>query len=219
MRQRPTVGNILLWLSAIAFAFLFPHFGLIPVLFAYSIPVLILLWLVLKRTKENFSSIGFNPKKLTLHSVLVGIAAGILLFAFLNYVFFPALNKFVLLPKANLADFNSIRHHFFNYLFVLSMGWLIGGWYEELVFHGFIFTRFEKILSKRYALTASFIVTNFLFGLYHFQLGTSGMINAFLAGCAYQALALRYKRNLWYAFFCHGFFDTIGLTFIYLGYW
>jgi membrane protease YdiL (CAAX protease family) len=99
------------------------------------------------------------------------------------------------------------------------MGWLIGGIYEEIVFHGFIFTRLEKLFKPKNVLIICFLLTNILFAFYHWQLGISGMINAFIAGMVYHALMLRYKRNIWYAVFCHGIFDTIGLTFIYLGYW
>lgn len=74
------------------------------------------------------------------------------------------------------------------------------------------------MVAGRYSLAVSFLVTNIIFGLYHFQLGYSGMLNACLAGCIYHALMLRYKRNMWYAFFSHAMFDTIGITLIYLGY-
>jgi membrane protease YdiL (CAAX protease family) len=95
----------------------------------------------------------------------------------------------------------------------------VGGFYEELVFHGFIFTRLEKIIPGKYGLVMSFIGANLIFALYHFQLGPAGILNALIAGCAYHALMLRFNRNLWYSFFFHGFFDAIGLTYIYLGYW
>ncbi|MCW3119954.1 MAG: family intrarane metalloprotease [Chitinophagaceae bacterium] len=124
-----------------------------------------------------------------------------------------------MLEKANLDDFKNIRHNFSMYLFVIIMGWLVGGIYEELVFHGFIFKGIEKIITGRTGFIISFVLTNLIFGLYHVQLGASGIINAFAAGCAYHALAIKFQRNLWFAVFFHGFFDTIALSYIYLGYW
>lgn len=211
--------NVLLSLLVIVFAFLFPHFGIIPIPFFYSIPVLVIIWLLLKATKENFASLGFSFKRFELNAVWIGAIAAVVLFTFLNYFFFPLLSKLFPLPRANLDDFKFIRHHFLNFIFILSMGFLIGGWYEELVFHGFIFTRFEKMIPKKYSVLIAFLITNIIFGLYHLQLGTSGMLNAFFAGCAYHGIMLRFKRNMRYAIFFHGFFDTIALTFIYLGYW
>ncbi len=134
-------------------------------------------------------------------------------------MFFPLLSKIIVLGKANLDDFKHIRYNFPTYLFVLLMGWLVGGIYEEIVFHGYIFKGIERIIKGKSALIISFLLTNLVFGLYHFQLGLSGMINAFVAGCAYHALMIKFQRNLWYSAFFHAFFDTIALTFIYLGYW
>ncbi|MGI8950111.1 MAG: CPBP family intramembrane glutamic endopeptidase [Chitinophagaceae bacterium] len=80
-----------------------------------------------------------------------------------------------------------------------------------------MFTRIEKIFSSKY-IWISFILTNIIFGAYHFQQGILGVINAFIAGSAYHAFVLKYNRNLWYGIFFHTFYDFIGLTFIYLGY-
>ena len=199
--------------------FFVPHFGIGPVPFFYVLPVLLMVWLLLKVNKESFANLGFSFKRLEFKAVLTGAIAAVLLFIFLQYIFFPLLSKVIFLEKANLDDFKNIRHNFPNYIFILIMGWLVGGIYEELVFHGYIFKGIENIIKSRTGLITSFILTNLIFGIYHFQLGISGMINAFIAGCAYNAMAIKFQRNLWYAVFTHAFFDTIALTFIYLGYW
>lgn len=215
--QRNIINNVIS-IAVILFAFFFPHTGLIPFPFGYCIIVLLLIWLALKRTHERFADTGFSIKKISLKAVITGCIAGVLLFVFMQYMFFPLLSKLVYMPKANLHDFDNIRHNLPNYLFILAMGWVVGGIYEEIVFHGYMYSRFRKLFSGRFALPTAFIFTNIIFGLYHFQLGTSGMLNALVAGCVYNALMLRYK-NIWYAVFCHAVFDTIGLTFIFLGYW
>ena len=219
MKQKKSFAEIFFILLAIAFVFLFPHFGFIPIPFLYIVPVFLVVWLFLKRTKENFASIGFSFKRFEVRSIWTGAIAAVLLFVFLNYAFFPLLSKIIILYPANLDDFKNIRHNLPSYIFILIAGFIVGGFYEELVFHGFIFTRIEKILSGKNAMIISFLITNVIFGLYHFQLGTTGMLNAFIAGCAYNALMIKFNRNLWYSFFFHAFFDAIGLTYIYLGYW
>ena len=211
--------EILLVLFAIAFVTLVPQSGIIPLPFAYSIPVLLFIWIFLKQNKENFASIGFSVKRFEIRSVVIGTLAAIVLFAFLNYAFFPLLEKIVKLPPAELGGYNKVRHNTPFYIFIIAMGWLIGGFYEEVVFHGFIFTRLEKLIAGKHAVTISFWLSNIIFALYHVQLGIGGIINAFIAGIVYHALILHYKRNMWYGIFCHAIFDTIGLTFIYLGYW
>ena len=210
--------EILLALFAIAFVVLIPHSGVIPIPFGYSIPVLIFIWLFLKRSKENFSSIGFSFNRFEVKSVLIGTVTAILLFSFLNWVFFPLLEKIIPLPPANLGDIAKVKGNPGFYIFILAMGWVIGGFYEEIVFHGFIFTRLEKLIPGKYTLVIAFLLCNVIFALYHLQLGSQGVINAFVAGCVYHALMLRYKRNMWYAIICHAVFDSIALTFIYAGY-
>lgn len=219
MIKKNSFTETLFILLAIAFVFLFPHFGFIPIPFLYIIPVLLVVWLFLKRTKENFASLGFSFKRFEIRAIWIGAIAAVLLFVFLNYIFFPLLSKVIPLQPANLEDFRNIRNNLPLYVFILIAGFIVGGFYEELIFHGFIFKGIEKIIGGKYALTLSFIVTNLIFGLYHFQLGATGMLNAFIAGCAYHAIMIKFNRNLWYSIFLHTFFDMIALTYIYLGYW
>ncbi len=213
-----SLKEILLSLFAILIVLLVPHSGIIPLPFGYSIPILIFVWLFLKQYKENFAGIGFSFKRFEIRSVLIGTLAGILIYSFLNWVFFPVLEKFIALPPADLGDFAKIKGNTGFYIFLLAMGWIVGGFYEELIFHGFIFTRIEKMIPGKYAVLLGFLLTNIIFAFYHAQLGTGGIINAFLAGSAYHALMLYFKRNMWYAVFAHAVFDTIALTFMYAGY-
>ncbi len=111
-----------------------------------------------------------------------------------------------------------IKGNLVNYILIMVMALLVGGFYEEIVFHGFIFTRLERIISGRHANAVSFVITNIIFGLYHYQQGVKGILLTAIAGSVYHMLILRYGRNLWYGLFCHTFFDFIGLTLLYLGY-
>jgi len=205
-------------LLAIVLVTCFPHTGLIPIPFGYCVPVLLFIWFFLKYYKEDFKSVGFSLKQFSIKSMLIGALAAMALFSFLNWVFFPLLDKLVELPADNLGDIASVRNNIPFYLFLVAMGWIVGGFYEELVFHGFIFTRLEKMLPVKIAVPASFLATNLIFAAYHIQLGAGGMINAFVAGTVYHALMLYHKRNMWYAIFCHAVFDTIALTYLYAGY-
>ena len=220
MKQKRTPFTEIIFITlAVAFVFLFPHFGFLAIPFYYIVPVLLFVWLFLKRSGEKFIDLGFSFKRFEVKSIFIGAIAAVLLFVFLHYLFYPLLSKIIDLKPANLDDFKNIRHHFVNYVFILIAGFVVGGFYEELIFHGFVFTRIEKMVDGKYAVVLSFICTNLIFSLYHIQLGTSGMLNAFIAGCAYHALMIKFDRNLWYSIFFHAFFDAIALTYIYLGIW
>ena len=211
--------RLLLLIAGILVIFFLPRFPLIHVPFFYTVPVLLIVWLLVKANKEKVSKLGFSLKRFAWKAIGIGLACAIILFIFLQYIFFPLLGKLIPLKEANLNDFKSIRQNFPNYIFIVIMGWLVGGFYEELVFHGYIFKEIYNLIGGKTGLWVSMLLTGLIFGLYHIQLGASGIINAFLAGLAYQALMLKFRRNLWYSFFFHGFFDTIALTYIYLGYW
>ncbi len=205
-------------LSAIALVFLLPHFALLPIPFWYAVPVLIFVWLFLKRKNENFTDLGFSIRQFNWSAPVWGAICAVLLVLFLEFLFFPLLHTIVHLPPADLADFQSIRHHPGAFAFIILMAWLVGGFYEEIVFHGFIFTRIVQMMPGKKVTVISMILTNIIFGAYHFQLGITGMINAFIAGIAFQGLALKFNRNLWFAIFFHAIYDTIQLTAIFLGY-
>ena len=204
-------------LLVIAFVFLFPHYSYLP-LFLYVPVVLLVVWLFLKYvSKESFKNIFFSFKNFETKSIWVGALSAVILFGALDLLFLPLLKMVFPREIIDVKDFDFIKHNPINFIFVLLMALVVGGFYEELVFHGFIFTRFEKLFSSTHYLTLSFILTNILFGAYHYQQGILGVITALIAGCAYHGLMLKYDRNLWYGLFFHTFFDFLGLTFIFLG--
>lgn len=210
--------NILFTILAICIVTILPHLNILPFSFGYVIPIILFIWLYLKYNKENFTSIGFSFKTFSLKCILIGTITGVLIFSFLYFIFFPLLQYIVELPDSNVELYDNLKGNTGLYLFLLVMGWLVGGLYEEIVFHGFIFTYVEKLLPRRISFIVSFLITNIIFGLYHFQLGYDGIINAFLAGMGYHIIVLLNKRNLWYGIICHAIFDTIALTLLYLGY-
>jgi membrane protease YdiL (CAAX protease family) len=212
-----TLKNTLLALLAIAFVTLFPHTGLIPLPFGYTVPVLLVIWWYLKSTGHKFSHTGFRFRDLTGKAVLTGAVAGLLIFLFLSKVFFPLLSQLVSLPATQVEMYDQLRGNTGFYSFLLIMGWLVGGLYEEIVFHGFLFREIEKLLPGRNAVLLSFLLSNIIFGAYHLQLGYEGAINALLAGMGYNAVILLNRRNLWYGIIAHGVFDTIALTMLYMG--
>ncbi len=98
------------------------------------------------------------------------------------------------------------------------MALLVGGFYEEIVFHGFIFTRLERIISGAACKRSQF--RHHEYHLWIVSLSARCKGNSSNGYCRFgvHMLILRYGRNLWYGLFCHTFFDFIGLTLLYLGY-
>ena len=216
MKSSPLQQTVLSAL-AIAFCFLFPHFGGFPI-FIYPIIVLFFVWLFLKYiSKENFTDLLFSFSRFEFRAVWVGVIAAILLSLFFHFAWHPLMNEILPREKIDLSSFSGIRGNTANYIFILLLALVVGGFYEEIIFHGFIFTRFEKMFPGKYATAISVVLSNIIFGLYHYHMGIKEILLAAIAGFAYQALILKFNRNLWYGLFFHAFFDFIGLTLIYLG--
>lgn len=96
--------------------------------------------------------------------------------------------------------------------------WVVGGFYEEIVFRGFIQRTMQKWFSN-YSLSfwMAGLLTSILFGLYHWQQGIFGVIPATLGGLYWTYLLKRYNGNLWYPIVSHASYDTIALIMIYFG--
>lgn len=211
------IRDLIISIIVICIIIIIPHTGILPN-FLYSAPILIIVWLSLKYFGENFSNIGFRFKSFSIKPVLIGTIAAILIVSFMQLVFFPILEKFFVFEETEVGLYEFIKESKWNFGFILVMGWLIGGFYEELLFHGFIFTRLEKMFPDKYSTIIGFIITSIIFSAYHLQLGAAGAINALIVGAMYLGLFIYFKRNLWYSIICHGVYNTIVITMIYMGY-
>lgn len=183
--------------------------------FAYSIPLLLMVWLVLKFSGKTFKDIGFSFKEFKLDALPIGALAALASFAFMQWAFFPVLEELVDWEYNDSGLNAAIRASSIQYILFLILAWLIGALYEEVVFHGFMFTQLESIIGGRFATPIAFMITASLFGIYHVQLGALGMVNAFIIGMVYLGLFILFKRNLWYSIISHGVHNSLVMTLIY----
>ena len=105
------------------------------------------------------------------------------------------------------------------YLFWLSMAWIVGGFTEEMLFRGVLFTRFERLLS-RLPLSAvlAIVCQAVLFGQQHFYYqGLAGWVATGAIALVSGVLYLLFQRNLWPLVLSHGLSNTLGLTLLYAG--
>lgn len=177
-----------------------------------------MVWLYLKYDSTSFPEIGFSLSKFKGQAILYGIIAAILILSFLQLVFFPIIESFISFPETEVEMYDKLVGNTSFYIIMLAMGWLIGGLYEEIIFHGFIFFQLKKLIPGKYNTQISFTITSVMFGLYHLQLGPADALNAFLVGMGYHLLALWFRGNLWYSIICHGSYNSIVITLLYLGY-
>jgi membrane protease YdiL (CAAX protease family) len=196
----------------IAFVMLFPHYAHLP-MYAYPFVVLGVIWIYLNFNKESFASIGFRFADLKWRSFYIGGAIGLVYAAFNYWILGPFIIHLGF-KSANLSDFNFIRHHFVNYIFLLLLAAFLVVPYEEIVFRGFIFNRVRVMFGKSFLISG--VITSILFALYHWQEGWGAVIAIFIFALFITWLYKVFKGNLWYLIFFHLLYDTFMLTMILL---
>ena len=125
------------WLVApgIACVLLAPHLG-VP-MFLYPLFGLGLCTAMLRCQGRRWSDIGFRWRGLRPGPLLVGGLLGVA-YAAANLGLIGPLLARLLDARPDLSTFAFVRTHLSGYLIALAMAWVIGGFYEELLFRGFL---------------------------------------------------------------------------------
>jgi membrane protease YdiL (CAAX protease family) len=216
MQYTNSPRSIFLTLARVCFVLLFPHFIPTP-FFSYSIVCLALVYYFLRWQHKNFKDLGLV--KISARAAITGILSAVILVAIMNWVFYPLLDLFFGKHSGDYSDYDFIRGNPVNFMVILVASWLVGGFYEELIFRGFIFKETKALLAgSRSNWLLACILTTLLFALYHAQQGVFGMAHAAMTGLFWNLLLKYSKGNLWYSVFSHAAYDTIGLTMIFTGY-
>jgi membrane protease YdiL (CAAX protease family) len=204
-------GDILM----IAFFWLFPHFGLLPI-FAYPVLLLLVCWLWLRLQKKDFSTIGLSRKRLSAGASALAVAIAIAYFLLYYFVAGPFLTDYLHIAKSNVSDYYFVRKSLSRYITILVIACVLAVPFEEIIFRGFIFYKFQQWTGKNFWLAG--LISSLLFGAYHLQQGVGGVIHAFIFGMFTIVLLKYFKGNLGPLIFFHAAYDTIAITAIRLGY-
>ena len=208
------LGQDMLKAFIIAFLVLFPHFVPLP-FYTYAAVCLAVIVIYLRRQKKTLRDVGLKRKGLTTRTFIVGILSALLWIAFNKWVYHPFITHFFIVEPYTEYDF--IRKKLSNLIISLIAAWIIGGFYEEIAFRGFIQTTIRGwSIKSRQSFWLAGILTSILFGVYHWQQGIFGIISSGLGGLLWTFLLWRYRGNLWYPIISHAAYDTIALMMIYL---
>jgi len=202
-------------LFIIAFLVLFPHYVPLP-FYSYTVVCLALIIFYLKKQNKSLRHLGLKRNGLTIQTWMVGILSALFWIAFNKWVYHPFITYYFDVPPYTEYDF--IRNHLSNLVITILAAWIVGGFYEEIVFRGFIQITFQEwFKNSKHSFWVSGILSSILFGLYHWQQGIYGIIPSFLGGLFWTFLLWMYKGNLWFPIISHAVYDTIALTMIYFG--
>jgi membrane protease YdiL (CAAX protease family) len=199
----------------IALLVLFPHFVPLP-FYSYAVICLAVIIFYLRKQKQTLRHLGLKHNGLTMHTLIVGILSALFWVAVNKWIYHPFITHFFAVEP--YTEYNFIRSKLPNLIITLVAAWVIGGFYEEIVFRGFTQTTIRGwFVDSRNSFWLAALLTSIVFGLYHWQQGIFGVIPSFLGGLLWTFLLWRYKGNLWYPIISHAIYDTIALTMIYFG--
>jgi membrane protease YdiL (CAAX protease family) len=174
------LGQDMLKIFIIAFLVLFPHFVPLP-FYSYAIVCLAVIIFYLRRQRKTLRDLGLKRNGLTAHTFFIGIVSALLWVAFNKWVYHPFITRFFVVEPYTEYDF--IRNKVTNLIITIIAAWLIGGFYEEIAFRGFIHTSIQQWFKKfKYSFWFAGVLTSILFGLYHWQQGIFGIIPSALGG-------------------------------------
>lgn len=180
----------------------------------------IILAIYIRRYRKNeafIHSLGFKKPENSLKIILFGLLSGVLIELVFEILVNPLIESKTQ-SKIDLSEFYYLKGNLSAYLMWMLVGWILGGFLEEVLFRGFLFTRISGFFGN--TLTIEFIgaiIIAVLFGTCHLYQGTAGMISTGLIGLIFCLIFIFSKRNLWYCIATHGFVNMTGFTILYLG--
>lgn len=171
--------------------------------------VLFIAW----RNKWDWSIFGFG-QKINKKTLLKAVWLTIPLFIGLGIIE-PFLQEYF--GELNLNSIEDIRGDFGNYAILMVIMWIFAAFGEELLFRGFYMKGLARLFgNSNFAWLLSALLISIYFGISHAYQGTAGIIAVTIASFYFSIIFYKNRNNLALAALVHGFYDTIGLTLIYL---
>ena len=181
--------------------------------FGYFFGLFIALFLLWK-SGWDWAKFGFG-KKISLRTVSNGLLLAIIIFIFIDICIQPFLE--IYFGDIDLSSVDDIRGDFANFFILFLIMWVFAAFGEEFLFSGYYMKHLAEFLGNTdKAWLISAIILSIYFGVSHNYQGTSGIIAVGLSSLIFHYTYYKNRTNLALLVFAHGFYDTIGLTLIYL---
>jgi hypothetical protein len=176
-----------------------------------SLAIVVLTLLIVKASRGP--TLAFRGERLAAQLAL-GIGAGAAVWLVSHLLMDPLLER--VFGRIDLDSLANVRGNFGNFLFLLALGLVYGGVFEELIGRGFVIGWGVALFGERAAIPL-LLISTIVFGMAHRYQDTSGMISAGLSGLAFGVVYLIAGRKLMPAMLAHAVADAIGVTSLYLG--
>lgn len=123
------------------------------------------------------------------------------------------------LPSPDTSErFGNLAGNLPATLWWIAIGWLIGGFAEEIIFRGFLLNRLMALLPRgARGSVLAVLLQAFLFGSVHaYNRGLFGLLVIGTVGGVLGTFYFVFRRNLWPVILAHGLRNTLGFLVRYL---
>jgi membrane protease YdiL (CAAX protease family) len=187
-----------------------------------NVIMLFLIWLGLYLRGQSWSHFGLSFKKPTFSGLIrIVLLSFIVLAASIVGYFIGStimINIAGLPEQADLSSYNYIEGNLPMLILALIGVYIVSSFGEEVIYRAFLINRIEELGSgNKFITVAAVVVSSVIFGLIHFEWGTTGIVQTGFFGLALALCYIFLKRNLWVLVLAHAYMDTILMVQMYFG--
>jgi membrane protease YdiL (CAAX protease family) len=183
-----------------------------------EVPILFVLGIVSLRVRSGgWAALGFKRPESWRTLMLIALLAAVVRIALGDFLIEP-LGTRIWPPIQAPEDLTDITGNLRMAGLYLLIVWTFAAFGEEIVYRSYLLTRAAELCGgSQAAYWIAMVLVSVLFGIGHFYKGPVGIIDSGVAGLILGSAYLLCGRNLWVAVLGHGFIDTIGIGFLFLG--
>ena len=165
--------------------------------------------------KEKWSEYGFKAVKWKM--LFLAIAIGII-YGFVDNFFIERLITKLTGAEPDLSTYANVTGNVGHLMAMLGIGWVIGGFFEEWFFRGYLFNRMQAVIHNPVVFKYTAIgITSIVFAFAHTYQGIGGIVDTGLFAVVMGLLYFALGKNVWYLMIIHGMYDTVGIIRLFLG--
>ncbi len=224
LERRAACIDVLWVLLTICAAWIFTRWFLYPLLSVPANAPMILrpitgffaALVLLRRRGQSFAHVGFRRPSSWLRALLAAAALYAAQLAASEWIS-PWLGQILATPSQP-SFILYIRGNLGHALLWVLIGWVVGGFFEELLFRGFLLRRVaEACGGHALGLGCGVLAQALLFGALHLYAGPFAFVHSALFAVLSGAAYLLAGQNLWPLILVHGIWNTVGLWSVYAG--
>jgi len=167
---------------------------------------------LMKQRGIAWSDLGFKKPESFKKTILIFILMVIDLLATALLSVYIAKKFFVKPDEA--TRFIGLEGNLLLTLWWVLVGWVVGGFIEELMYRAFLISAIQRILGDNwYATLFAIVIPGFIWAARHVYFkGAYGAVFMFFSSIVFGIFYIMSKRNLWPNIFLHGLINTFGFV-------